>query len=280
MKQVIEFKAPKREFILHNCTIDRVELMYGGETKWLPPCDRTTAATPGNPHSFASGKDADGDVIPGSLVFTDLYDTDPTSGVEISVWNAWDAVKALLGVDPLTGIATGPYAQRGISLIPPQTSKEEIANIAAAARIRFRQFSIEQARSIVAGHDADNSRRKRHGNSEVPGDSKYEEALNILETARRGEKERVNRLMGDGPLQTVAPDSGQAASLPDPDEEGLVEFLRDRVMEMAAETNVSDRHALVDKFLGDPENMKVIKARYKMKKWRDVEKAQKVVEAS
>lgn len=281
MKQVVEFRVPKRQFILHNAGPEPVELRYGGETKVVPPSTEVIYPHPQYPEMFASGKDADGDYIPGTIQLEDIYEKDPVTGAEKLIWDCWEAAKHCLGLDPRTGEALGKQAARGTSLIPQGASKEDIAEISAAGRLRYEDFRIGEARAVVAAHDEDNARRRRQGHIEIPGDSSYEQALMVLAAASERQKRKVAQIFGD-PVQVVAPETGEATRLEaaEPDADGLETFIREQLtneahkMALEDETKtLADASALVERLEQDPKIMKALRAKYQMRKWREVERA-------
>ena len=281
MKQVVEFKVPKRQFILQNSGPEPIELQYGGENKILPPAGITIYPDARYPETFHAGKDADGDWIPGTLELMDMYEVDSLSGTETLKWDSWEAVKHCLGLDPRTGEASGRQAARGVSLIPQNSTKEVIAEIAAAGRTRYEDFKIGEARSIVGAHDEDNARRRRQGHMEIPGDSRYEQALMVLAAASARQKRKVAELFGE-PVQVVSPETGEATRLeaPEPDEEGLTAFIQEQLTNEANKMALEDESKtqadaaeMVDRITKDPKLMKELRARFQMRKWREVERA-------
>lgn len=286
MKQIIETRAPQREFILHNPGIEPIEMCFGGETRVVPPANVVEEPDPNRKHKAYSGKDADGDWIPGTIVFKDIYEYDELSQGDRLLWDAWWAVKSLLGVDPNTQEATGPYALRGVSLIHPGATKEEIKEIAAAGRLRYEDFKVGAARAMVATHEEDNKRRAKFGQPEVPGDAAYEEALLILAGARNRQKQKLDAVLGNKTQVLEAPENagffapGPSVVEPQVDEDAFNEFVKEAVAEAAAKTNVADRHAFVDKFLSDPENMKILRSRFKMVAFSTIERQKHAAKAA
>lgn len=150
-----QFGYQPRSFAVHNAGDEAVSVRFAGLAFSLPPTD----AFSHNPAIYE-----DGAPIPGTLSLADAYTFDangqiPPQGGQPN-WFAAEAVKHMLGIDS-QGIATSPYAKRGLSVLPDKPSRQLVEQIAAAGRSRYLAFLVEWSQyTVMAWQDqAERSRR-------------------------------------------------------------------------------------------------------------------------
>jgi hypothetical protein len=179
------FLALPRELALYNASDSDIEIMYGGETRRLPAANRVVLPHPKYSDVCCSKKDDEsGKYLPGTLVLKDIYKVNELLGGEELIWSAANAVKNTLGIDPQTGKAASRYAERGVSLIPPNATLAEIRTIAKAARRRWERFQLAQDISTVHAHEERNARREALKLGSVPPTREYMAAAERISKAK------------------------------------------------------------------------------------------------
>lgn len=201
MSQVVTFIANPREYIVHNAGDEPVTIMYGGETRILPPVHEVI--TPAKTLPAYSGKDAEGEYIPGSLVIADIYEENPSFlGGSTLVWSAAEAIKQVLGIDTRSGTSSGPFSERGISVLPANPPKDLVRETTKAGRERYERWRITEAERIVFEHNERNAKHKALGMPEIGGDERYIKAHMIVAEHRKLQQEQIKERLG------VKPDLG------------------------------------------------------------------------
>lgn len=222
--------APNR-FTLHNAAPERRTFRWGGVQFTLPAIDEI---------GVAPAKDADGDLIPGSLILEDGYTTDrdgltPERGTPPN-WSAFEAIRNVLGVDPTTKVATGVAAKGGISFLPNSPTKDVIAAVREDGKRRYAESRVEWAQYTVSAYESRVAAARAVGLQAAPPDQDYAKAIQIL-------KKRQEDL---GKNVEVAADDEEIAFLA---------FAKARAMEMAEAAAVGkniDKAALAEELIRDP----------------------------
>ena len=199
-EQDISFVAAPRQYVLHNSCPEVIELQFQAYTIWVPPVNTVDPKI--------SAKDADGEFIPGTHVVSDIYMA-TSNGGETFMWSAANAVKHWLGLD--SGKATGPYAKRGLSLLPINPSKESVEAVKNAGRDRARIALLETARQEILSYDQMNFARKAAGASPVPPGIAYDRAVALLSAYADEAKIKSAKALGvEIPKADVQEDAGMA----------------------------------------------------------------------
>ena len=197
-QQVVSFIAQPREYIVHNAGDEPVTIMYGGETRVIPPV--TEVVTPDKTLPAYSGKDEAGDYIPGSLVLSDIYQNNHIAlGGSTLVWSAAEAIMQVLHIDANSGASSGPYADRGMSVLPPSPTKDMVKEVTKAGRERYEKWRVAEAERIVFEHNERNSKHKALGMAELPGDERYIKAHMVVAEHRKMQQETIRERLGAKP---------------------------------------------------------------------------------
>lgn len=176
---------PVREFVIHNSTDEEVVITYDAETRWIPAVTKIVyphPKYPNDPSVCCSGKDSEGNWIPGTLVLKDMYADKEMGefGETRNLWSAANAIKHALGIDVRTGAADSDYAKRGLSVLPLNPEPELVQAVLADGRARYEDWRIAQSREIVTAYDEKNAARARVNMQPVPPGQDYHKAVAIL----------------------------------------------------------------------------------------------------
>ncbi len=222
-------------FTLHNSSPEEMTLMWAARPFTLPARDQVGPK---------AAKYDTGEPIPGTLVLEDGWTvsadgTIPTGGPPN--WLAFEAIRNVLGVDPITKKATGVYAKAGISFLPDAPSKELVQKIVADGMHRYEESQIVWADSVVAGFQVAIQRSKEAGMAPPPPSSDYLKATVLLEKR----KKEIEALYGKA-----------SETPPDDAELEFLAFAEAAAMEMATKAAAGkevDKAELANKLLQDPE---------------------------
>ena len=168
--------AKRRHAIVHWAGQKEKDFGFGGNWWTCPPCD-VLGATP--------GLDADGDPIPGTTRVEDQYfapngmegrpDGDP-------IFMSCDIIiKNVFGFDAGTGKLTSELAIAGLSYIPNNASKADIAAIVADGTDRWKEKDLVNAQAIVASFEARIDKARSSGAMPPPPGLPYRKAVAKLE---------------------------------------------------------------------------------------------------
>jgi len=254
--EIRQFLAPVREFCLHNATDEPILIMYSGETRIIPAKDQIAYPHPKFEDVCYSAKDMDGDWIPGTLVLRDMVQM-YMNGQEGQVWSAANAIKHALDIDIKSGLASGKYAERGVSLLPPSPSKELVHKLAADGRRRYEAWRIKTAKEVAEAYEGRIAALKAAGHNPIPLGPDYDRARAIIDASRDVEKARY----------TPVPFTPQPVEDEPVDEDDLARVFAAKLSKMVGPT--VNKAALVEQVINDPETMKLLKAKYKVRKLRE-----------
>lgn len=224
--------SPNR-FTLHNASPERIDLKWGGVVFTLPAVDEVGPK---------AAVDVDGDPIPGTLMLADgiVADKDgvvPPQGSPAN-WLAFEAIRNLLGVDPITKVATGASAKAGLSYLPNSPSKDLVKTVRADGQARYDAHRLEWAQYTVSAYESRVSNAKMLGVPVAPPDQDYVKAILLLKKQESKLKAQITE-----------------ADLGDDEEIAFMAFAKARAMEMAeaaaAGKNV-DKAQLAEELLKDP----------------------------
>lgn len=227
------FGFTPNEFVLHNASPELVDLKWGGVMFTLPPVDVVGPK---------AAKDVDGDPIPGTLVLRDALVMDkegtiPPVGSPAN-WLAFEAIRNLLGIDPVTKEARGAPAKAGLSFLPNSPSKDVIAAVRADGTRRYQEHRVEWAQYTVSAYESRVAACKMVGVPPPPPDQDYAKALIVLKRNEAKFKAEISE-----------------AGVSDDEEVAFMAFAKARAMEMAeaaaAGKNV-DKAQLAEELLKDP----------------------------
>jgi len=215
-----------REFLVLNPTDDSIACGFDGESFTVPAGDEILAPDPRNPDVPHSGFNSLGEPIPGSLIVRDKIG--PRAMCDGGRGDGWSAAQALthcLGLDPKTGESTGPYAKKGLSLLPMNPDPQLVAATRSAGRERYDVFMLSWAREHVNGYNERQAKHRSLGLYPEPLPQSYERAKALLEKASGGKASKVEAL--DEVMDLVHAFAQQAAEKrPDLDMESIVERIK------------------------------------------------------
>lgn len=185
--QLVNFRAPRRAFVLHNARPKPKEIKYVGNRMTVPPIHEI---------GLHSDTDADGDPIPGTYVVEDIYVPVPEFADEMLVFDAARAVSHILGLVPgsdgTAAVAAGSYALNGLSLLPRHATKEVWKAVAHAGSDRVFLSDVEAARYEILSFDSANAKRKATAMEPMPPTVAYSRAIALL----RKYEERIQNQVG------------------------------------------------------------------------------------
>lgn len=243
--QALSFTPPKRAFVLHNAKEREVDVMFNGNLMTVPGRNAVSVHRP--------ARDADGDIIPGTLVVEDVYYYSPELGDDVLILDAGRAVAHILGISRGLGgaqAASSRFALGGLSLLPMGCSKEVWRSVLADGEKRAFMVEVDNARNVIAAHDAVNAKRRAGGGDPVPGGLSYDRARFVLQ-----EYEKIYQREAQSHVasQRVAQD---AESMEIADDLEFAAYAHAKVMEIATrvgEQKSVDKVALAKELLNDPE---------------------------
>jgi hypothetical protein len=173
-----------RRYTLVNAGDEDIDFTYGGNKKWVPRAGRLWC---GGGHSFDPeegsrrctvphcGRESEGE--PGQLVIQDHVTFGP-GGEQVRHWDATACVVHILGRNGLTG----PYAARGLRVVPDNADKDKVLGIMADGRGRWEKRRYEEARAIVDEEAGRQEVWKKTGKRPPPASPLVRSAAEFLET--------------------------------------------------------------------------------------------------
>ena len=232
-----QFINKPREYVVVNSADEPIEIAYAAMTRAVPPVSVANPPDAEHPHAFSSYVDSEGNVVPGTLVVKDIYT--PEGKLE---WDAQEAIKHSLGIDPRSGTAESPSYRKGLTILGGNFTEEELHNARRKGRDRYEHWRIEAAKAVVESYDGRNEKRKQLGMNEISGGLDYMKAATILQVA--AEKERAAAEV------TLAAFRKAEAGF----DEDLVSFARRRIGEIAvaAAQPGEDSAKLAETLAADP----------------------------
>ena len=180
---------------LHNATTEWVVLNWHGESRRVPPRGEVVAPIPHAPDACASARDEDGQLIPGTLVIKDVRKGNLGGGSEL-IWDARNAIRAVLGFDVKTGRYLGATGLKGVSVLPEHPTKEQVAEVDAAGRERWRKWKIKDALATVQKYEAKNAALARIGLQPRETSRDYLEAKAIVDAAQVADRHAAEEMLG------------------------------------------------------------------------------------
>ena len=191
--------APPPGFVVHNATDEDIEITFDGETMIIPNFDRVMLPHPIFDHVPCSAKDADGEYIPGTLLIRNKEEERGSPYNNKGPWLAAKAIKHCLDIDVTTGVASGAYYKRGLTVMPTGPTKEIVEQILADGRSRYEVWRLGWAKETVeAFNDRASKWRALNLTPQAPP-MDYDVAQELLnrEAERRKEKVKAKLAKGD-----------------------------------------------------------------------------------
>lgn len=259
-----QFLTPVREFTLHNATDEDVVLMYQGETRIVPASNKIAYPHPKFDDVCHSAKDSEGNWIPGTLVLRDVVQHH-YNGMEASVWSAANAIKHALEIDVTSGAATGKYAARGLSLLPPNPSPELVKSVAEDGYNRFRSWRVQWATEVMRTYDDRIAALKASGHGSIPVGADYRRAKAVLDAS---EQALVESFKED--RETYAAVVQEEVSSSDED---IAKKLQEILSKSVGDGPAKSKEQLVNEIINDKEAMKLLREKFKMRKKADARPA-------
>lgn len=176
-------------FVLHNARPEPITLKWAARMFTIPAINQV---------GESPGVFNDGSPIPGTIALTDSYTpgadgTIPENGSQPN-WRAFDAIRNLLGFNPVTKRLEGHAAKSGVSFIPNNISKEEFEGVKADGIIRYRQSMVDWADGVIRGYELAVQRNREAGLMAPPPNKDYKRAVSII-NAKVDEQQQLE----DGP---------------------------------------------------------------------------------
>jgi hypothetical protein len=254
IEQYIPEFQPKREsYALHNAGPDSISVEWAGVSFTLPGNEEI--------HSARPARFEDGEPIPGTLLIFDSHSAQVDGSIPNQAdpynWKAQTVIKNVLGIDPASGRAIGSFARKGVSFIPQPITPESLAPIAADGQRRYFEFMVEWADHQVTAHAEAVDRANRAGVSSRPPGRDYHRAVSILEK----HKAEVDKRYG--------PQRDTITELAEEDDTEFILFAKARLMalaEKAAAAHKVDRQVLADEMMEDPDVLKNLRRKYRIRK--------------
>lgn len=233
MSTLPQFGYTPNRFTLHNASPEPVDLRWGGVTFTIPAVD-VVGSKP--------ALDIDGDPIPGTILLADgvVPDKDGVVGAPGSPpnWLAFEAIRNLLNVDPVTNVAKGSPAKAGISYLPASPTKDLVSAVRMDGKRRWDEHRVEWAQYTIAAYESRVANAKALGVPAAPPDQDYVKAVNLL---KRHEAKFKAELAEMGET--------------DDEEMAFLAFAKAKAMEMAEAAAVGknvDKAQLAEELLKDP----------------------------
>jgi hypothetical protein len=253
--QLIQFKAPKRHFILLNSRKREIETLFWGTKLVIPPVHVV------DPYGH-SAFDADGDAIPGSYLVEDIYTLIPETGEEILTFDATRAVIHILGLTPgpdgYANQATSPHATRGLSLLPSRPTKDVWKAMAEGGADRAFLADVQTAFNYMDEIEQKNLKRKDAGLAPVtPAGFEYERHRRMIEQYQGLVKSQV--------ADELAPHE-EDALMEEIELETITKALAQGLVDKVAEGRDIDKMQLFEQLMSDPKVRKLAEKKWKIRK--------------
>lgn len=238
-----EFITKPKQYALLNSAPEGYRVHAMGVAMFIPSSGEV---------STAPAHDTKGELIPGSVIFTDIMKKDVYgNSLPVPEWNSALAVKHALGINVQSGLAEGAYAQRGLSLIT-DFSPEAIAKLKADGRARWEEWQLKQAADIVQTYEHKAAKMDMLGMKAGAAPEEYHRAKAFLDEVR-GKK-------GYAPMAAGAPAEVRAV----PDDVDFITFAAQKAAESAKSVaKAEDQDALADAMVKDPEFLRLVAKKYR-----------------
>ena len=249
---VPDFQPKREQYALHNAGPDPVSVEWAGVSFTIPGCNEIHEARPACYDT--------GEAIPGTLLIQDSHSVQVDGSIpnEADPWN-WKAqtvIKNVLGIDPASGRAIGSFARKGVSFVPQPITHESLTAIAGDGQRRYFEFMVAWADHQVSAHAEAVDRANRAGVSSRPPGKDYHRAVSILER----HKAEVDKRYG--------PQHDAIEDLAEEDDLEFTMFAKARLMalaEKAAATHKVDKQKLAEEMMEDPEVLKNLRKKYRIR---------------
>lgn len=243
--QMMDFSPPINSYALLNRNPHPVDVYFVGRRMTLPAANEI--------HPKYPEKDADGDLIPGSFLVTDVYSYIQELDDNVLTFDAKRAVAHVLGLQRSNAKQTGPvaasspYAQGGISLLPRNPTKEVWQAVAKDADERVFLKSIDRAYKTIAEYDEKNAKRVAAGMAAVPGGPDYNRAVFLVKQHTELQKHEVNEHLS--PLSAAV---SEDLALEEIETQAWIEAEVMKIAKATAEKSNVDEHELAKRLLNNP----------------------------
>jgi hypothetical protein len=244
-----QFAEHKQEFVLYNASDDPIEFSYQGETRIVPGRFDVAPIHPKFKDVPHSAEGPDGKLVPGTLVISDVLESYGRVGGQTVGWSAKEAIKYVLQIDS-AGNPSGPYFQRGLTLLPKDFTLDDVEALRREALPRIMSFEISRAKTIIAYYEEKNKIRKSLNLGEEPKGQDYVNAQMILDAAKEKSFEKARRAFEE-PKEDADLD--------------LLSFAKEKLLATAKKLSAElgkEPEELAEELATDPEILAKIKEKY------------------
>lgn len=250
---LVSLKPTRNSFVLHNARKKKVTTMYVGTIVEIPPVHEVGPR---------AERDADGELIPGTLVIEDIYSPLPDFDDEVCVFNAVRAVNHILGLsvdnDGQAVTASSPYALSGLSLLPRRPTKEMWLQVSRDGADRAFLADVDRAYKFMDAVEETNTKRKALDMPPLPPSSiEFQRHKFVIEQYEQLTKKQVR--------DEMAPH--EVADMEDELELDLIaREIANGMIERTVKDEAVDKLKLLDQLLADPRLRKAAEKKYQIRK--------------
>jgi hypothetical protein len=254
-----QFTTQKRRQTLLNGSQEPIEVFYASQCYIVPGMNEVKE--PNGYHDDTPSLMLEGEFVPGTMVFTDLFGQRLDNQGE-RILDSANAVQVILGIDAGSGNPTSKLYDRGLTLLPPDVkTRAEVEVIRESARARATKWRITQAREIIQAVDARNRKLENQGLPPVPGGPEYVSAIRLLSLEAEQERKIHEQVLGMTESTVVEP----VRETPEEDAD-VIQYITSKIDAAAPDKTADEKTLLVERILKDPEALKMIDTLRKRRK--------------
>lgn len=258
------FDSP-REFLVLNASDEPAVMAYDGETPTIPAKDKVTYPDPKAPHREFSGKDSEGNWIPGSLLLRDKMGERACADIEPgqlnprgSYWSASECIKHALGINPVSRQAEGLLSKRGVGILPLNPSPETVQKLREQLADSNVDFMLQWAKDTLQAYMMKHNTWQAKGMQPLPPGKDYYKAKQIVDAYNKKMASAAG-VDADGYLNDAESTSDEIMAL-------AKELAEDAAEKMLDGTPDADLQALVSKLMGNKKFQNLVKETHDIRK--------------
>jgi hypothetical protein len=246
------FIEEPRSYVMLNSSPDALTLQSQRYIIVVPPRGEIIPEeTPPHFQNISLFDEATGDYVPGSVVVHDIFETGEF-GEQILSFDVVRAIKDLLGND----LVSGPYAKRGLSVMPLDASQEMIDALSREGHSRWEIYRIENAKYAIRAEQEKLDRHRKLGLPAPPPSPDVEEQALFLQEVATRQRARIADILNAEP-PAAADDVTKIAGV----RAGVLNDLAQPTLQTpigASAPSAANREALLAALRSDPELRKLI----------------------